>query len=240
MVLTGAGASAESGVPTFRSNGGLWKSHRFQDLATPEAFAANPALVWEFYQWRQQGVRDAEPNRGHHVLVEMEEALGDRFLIVTQNVDDLHERAGSKRVMHMHGEILKARCVQCAEIHPDYDFTNGPDGACRKCGALALRPHIVWFGEMPFYLNEIQAALERAEAFMTVGSSGVVYPAAQFVHIAKGHGATTVLVNLDEPDNRSGFDLILQGQSGEILDALWREIEGDDPVEALVYKAQAG
>jgi NAD-dependent deacetylase len=223
VILTGAGISAESGVPTFRSNGGLWKQYRFEDLATPEAFAQNPELVWEFYRWRQQGVIEALPNPAHHIVAEMENRLGDQFLLVSQNVDDLHERGGSKTVLHMHGEIMKARCDYCGIVYGPMDYQQA-DKECDGChGQGRLRPHIVWFGEMPFHMAEIQAALTRASHFIAIGTSGAVYPAAQFVHIAKESGARTVLVNLDPADNSGAFDTVLTGKAAKVMERLWRE-----------------
>jgi NAD-dependent deacetylase len=223
VVLTGAGISAQSGVPTFRSNGGLWKQYRFEDLATPEAFAQNPELVWEFYQWRQKGVTEAQPNRAHGILAEIEAALGRQFLLVTQNVDDLHERGGSRTLLHMHGEIMKARCEQCGVVHGPLDYQTA-NRICEECaGQGRLRPHIVWFGEMPFYMPEIQEALSRASHFIAIGTSGAVYPAAQFVHMAKESGAKTALVNLDPADNDGYFDHVLSGNATDMMAKLWEE-----------------
>ena len=223
VVLTGAGISAASGVPTFRSNGGLWNNHRFEDLATPEAFARDPELVWNFYRWRQEGVKNARPNRAHEIVAEMEAVLGEAFLLVTQNVDDLHERGGSRNLLHMHGEIMKARCQRCGAVHPDFDYQLS-DYPCGQCGAeTALRPHIVWFGEMPEHMAAIQEALSRATVFMAIGTSGAVYPAAQFVHIAKSHGARTVLFNLDPADNAGAFDHAVPGPADQTLERIWSE-----------------
>ncbi|MBF0369527.1 MAG: NAD-dependent deacylase [Magnetococcales bacterium] len=221
VVLTGAGISAESGVPTFRSNGGLWRQHRFEELATPEAFAADSDLVWDFYRWRQEGVRNAQPNRAHEILAEMEAELGERMLLVTQNVDDLHERGGSRKLLHMHGEIMKARCLHCGMVHGDYDYNRSIEG-CPDCGS-SVRPHIVWFGEMPFHMEEIQTALMRASQFIAIGTSGAVYPAAQFVSMAKSGGARTRLINLEAADNFGAFDGILEGKATEVLETLWLE-----------------
>lgn len=223
VVLTGAGISAESGVPTFRSNGGLWRTHRFQDLATPEAFTRDRRLVWEFYQWRQAGVKTATPNQGHRILAQMEQVLGERFLLVTQNVDDLHERGGSRQVLHMHGELMKARCLRCGTVHADYDYREA-EAPCPTCRApAALRPHIVWFGEIPFHLEEISAALRRVTHFLAIGTSGAVHPAAGFVDAARRAGARTALVNLDPADNRGAFHRIHQGGAGEVLARLWAQ-----------------
>lgn len=219
VVLTGAGISAESGVPTFRANGGLWRQYRFEDLATPEAFADNPELVWEFYRWRQEGVIQAQPNIAHNILAEMEQQLGEQFLLISQNVDDLHERGGSQHLLHMHGEIMKGRCQQCGEIFGPMEFQKA-ELTCTTCSGN-LRPHIVWFGEMPFHMAAIQVALARASHFIAIGTSGAVYPAAQFVHIAKENGAKTILINLDPADNTGAFDLVLTGKATELLSDLW-------------------
>ncbi|MGN7613459.1 NAD-dependent deacylase [Magnetococcales bacterium HHB-1] len=215
VVLTGAGISAESGIPTFRSNGGLWKQYRFEELATPEAFAANPELVWQFYQWRQKGVIEAKPNDAHRYLADLEEILGKHFHLITQNVDDLHERAGQKKVLHMHGEIRKARCLRCHKVAENYDYQKNSI-PCLACGGK-MRPHIVWFGEMPFFMDKIHQCLSKADLFLAIGTSGAVYPAAQFVHIAKEHGAKTFLINLDAANNATAFDFAIQGDAAEIM-----------------------
>lgn len=223
VVLTGAGISAESGIPTFRTNGGLWRSHRFQDLATPQAFANQPELVWAFYQWRQEGVLNAQPNRAHHLLVELEQSLGDRFLLVTQNVDDLHERAGSRRLLHLHGEITKARCRQCQAVLNGFDYQR-QDQPCPACTAPAsLRPHIVWFGETPLHMDEVFDAVRQASHFLAIGSSGAVYPAAQFVDLARREGARTALINLDPADNQGAFHRLHQGSASAVLATLWSD-----------------
>lgn len=233
VVLTGAGISAESGIPTFRSNGGLWRTYRFDELASPAAFERNPNLVWEFYRWRQETARRAQPNRGHEVLAAMEKALGERMLLVTQNVDDLHERAGSRRLLHLHGALSRARCTRCNQVHEGFDYqeSNLP---CPRCGETrSLRPHIVWFGEQPFYLEEINDALLRATLFIAIGTSGVVYPAAQFVNVARRHGAYSLLINLDSADNSSAFHQLLPGKSSLLLEELWRAMGNKPSVERL-------
>lgn len=228
VILTGAGISAESGIPTFRSNGGLWHQYRFEELATPEAFYTNPSLVWEFYQWRQQGVRQAKPNQAHMILATMQQTLGDSLVLISQNVDDLHQRAGSHSLMQMHGEIMKARCTSCGIIYDNYDYRNS-ELPCKQClTAHSIRPHIVWFGEMPFFMEEIQNQLTKATLFLAIGTSGAVYPAAQFVHIAKSHGSKTALINLDPADNTGSFDQVFQGKATEILKNLWED--ANDPL----------
>lgn len=228
VVLTGAGISAESGIPTFRSNGGLWRTYRFDELATPEAFQRNPGLVWEFYRWRQETARRAQPNRGHDVLARMEKQWGPAFSLLTQNVDDLHDRAGNRRLLHLHGELSKARCTLCDQVLEGFDYQDS-NLPCPKCkGSKGLRPHIVWFGEQPLFLEEIQESLARATLFMAIGTSGVVYPAAQFVQLARRQGAFTVLINLDPAENASTFHRVIRGKSSEILDKLWRDL-GEKP-----------
>lgn len=226
VVLTGAGISATSGIPTFRSNGGLWRTYRFQDLATPEAFRRQPELVWEFYRWRQEGVFKAQPNLGHELLRRFETQLGpSRFMLVTQNVDNLHERAGSKDVWHMHGDISKARCSGCGQVLVNFDYADAATTIhCPHCRAgRTLRPHIVWFGEQPFHLEEIQSALRRATVFLAIGTSGTVYPAAQFVNWARQAGALTFLINLDPAENGAGFHGFLSGSAEAVLAQIWGE-----------------
>jgi NAD-dependent deacetylase len=226
LVLTGAGISAESGVPTFRGMGGLWEGHPVERVASPEGFAADPALVWRFYRERRRAAKAVQPNPGHTALVELERRLGDRFLLATQNVDGLHARAGSVRQVALHGELMKSRCVRCAEPFDDGDDeVMAPLPRCARCGA-AVRPHIVWFGEMldPAHLERVSAFIEHAgEAlvFLAVGTSGNVYPAAGFVDVARAQGGETWLVDLEpSPDFAARFDEVLRGKSGALLPAL--------------------
>ncbi len=208
VVLTGAGISAESGIRTFRGADGLWEGHRIEDVATPEAFVRDPALVYRFYNERRQGLLApaVSPNAAHHALVRLEEALGDDFLLVTQNIDDLHQRAGSRRVLPMHGELRAARCDGCDNVSPwedDFDARH----SCPRCGLTGeLRPHVVWFGEMPLYMDEIQRALMQADVFVAIGTSGHVYPAAGFGALARRAGAQTVEINLEPSQVASDFD----------------------------------
>lgn len=200
VVLTGAGISAESGIRTFRDSDGLWEEHRIEDVATPEGFARDPKLVIQFYNERRQQLASVEPNAAHRALARLESILGDRFLLVTQNVDDLHERAGSKRLIHMHGELLKLRCLR----HPDHiiPFQEAQQASdlCPHCGA-AMRPHIVWFGEIPFAMDEITEALSSCTHFAYIGTSSQVYPAAGFKRVAALAGAHVSCFNLDQaPD----------------------------------------
>src|SRR5579859_3312099 len=185
FVLTGAGVSAESGVRTFRDGGGLWEEHRVEDVASPEGWAADPALVWRFYSERRAKASTVQPNAAHLALARFEETLGDRFFLCTQNVDPFHERAGSRRVVHMHGELLKSRCER-DHAPPFEDSGLYMDAASIPrcdCGAR-IRPHICWFGEMPFEMDRIAGALSQCDIFVTIGSSGAVYPAAGFVRQA--------------------------------------------------------
>jgi NAD-dependent deacetylase len=231
LVLTGAGVSAESGLRTFRDGNGLWEDHRVEDVASPEGFERDPALVWRFYSQRRQGAKDCAPNAGHRTLAQVERHLGDRFLLATQNVDGLHSRAGNERVVEPHGTLFKTRCSCCAR-EPFFDERLYEDqlpqcDACAGAGRRApLRPHIVWFGEMldPACFKRIEAFMEGAEngrlVFLAVGTSGVVYPAAGLVDLARSYGATTWLPNAEPADNRSRFDHFVQGQSAQLLPAL--------------------
>lgn len=200
VVLTGAGISAESGLSTFRAEDGLWEKHRLEDVATPEAFARDPGLVQAFYNARRRRLLEADvrPNPAHLALAELERAWTGEVLLVTQNVDDLHERAGSRSVVHMHGEILKVRCLRSGAVHRWTDDIT-PETACPCCGAArTLRPHVVWFGEMPFELDRIYAALAASSLFVAVGTSGVVHPAAGFVdEVRQTASAHTVEINLE-------------------------------------------
>jgi len=219
VVLTGAGVSAESGIKTFRAVDGLWESHRIEEVASPQGFAADPNLVHRFYNLRrQQLVSDlVQPNRAHYALAELErEFIGD-FILVTQNIDDLHERAGSTKLIHMHGELLKKRCAYCGNIErTDSDLTVAD--CCVRCKQTGrIRPHVVWFGEMPLNLDEIYAALQRCELFVAIGTSGNVYPAAGFVDAANAVGARTVELNLEPSLVESGFSEKIYGPAGSVV-----------------------
>ena len=201
VVLTGAGMSAESGVPTFRGQDGLWEGHRIEEVATPEAFAANPRLVQHFYNLRRGALKRVEPNAGHDALARLEQEWGGDFLLVTQNVDDLHERAGSDKLVHMHGELRKVRCGHCESVHPWSDdlATETPCPACAETGGL--RPHIVWFGEVPFEMEAIVGALTECDLFLAIGTSGVVYPAAGFATMAAlRKGCRLIELNLESTE----------------------------------------
>lgn len=219
FVLTGAGISAESGLKTFRDPGGLWESHDPRLLATPEAFARDPALVHRFYNWRRDSARKAEPNAAHRALAHLEKELaarGDRLVLVTQNVDDLHQRAGSS-VIAMHGTHLDARCTACGMTRAwagDMSVAT-PCPACTVTGTL--RPDIVWFGEMPHDLDKIGEALSASHVFVAIGTSGAVYPAAGYVAAARRLGLTTIEFNLDPADNAGLFDHAIYGKASETV-----------------------
>lgn len=223
FVLTGAGISAESGLPTFRASDGLWAGRRIEDVCTPEAWVRNPALVWEFYSARRAQGAEAMPNPAHIALAELEQRLGDRFFLCTQNVDDLHERAGSKRLLHMHGELAKARCgEECGEppIEDRTVYKNLNEVGRCVCGAR-LRPHIVFFGEVPLEMDRIQAEIRKATMMVVIGTSGSVYPAANFVHWARQNGARTVYVGPERPLNASAFTHVVEGNAGQVLPGLF-------------------
>ncbi|MEA1831231.1 NAD-dependent deacylase [Methylobacterium durans] len=221
FVLTGAGISAESGLGTFRDRGGIWDRFDPLRLATPEAFAADPDTVLDFYNWRRRNALAAEPNPAHRALARAEARLaaaGGELFLCTQNVDDLHERGGARGVVHMHGELLRARCTQCAHTFACRDDIARTD-PCPRCARIGLRPDIVWFGEMPMHLEAIDAALARADLFVAVGTSGSVYPAAGYVAQARRLGIRTCEVNLEPSDNAALFDERRYGPAGEIVPA---------------------
>jgi NAD-dependent deacetylase len=225
LVLTGAGVSAESGIPTFRDANGLWNQHRFEDVASPEGFRKDPQLVWRFYSERRAKARPCVPNAGHRALVALEERLGDGFLLVTQNVDGLHASAGSRRMVELHGNLYTTRCSRCdREPFPDVATYEDRLPTC-ACGGL-LRPHIVWFGEMldPTAMERITAFIRDSAqhdfVFLAVGTSGAVWPAAGLVRMAAAAGADTWLVNADPADNADEFAHFVRGKSGEVLPGL--------------------
>lgn len=208
VVLTGAGISAESGLKTFRDNDGLWEGHRVEEVATPEAFQRNPMLVYDFYNMRREQLLSGEvqPNPAHQALANFEKQFGGDFLLITQNVDDLHERAGSKRMLHMHGELRKMRCSrtnQVFECSTSFDSTY----ACSCCNQAGnLRPHIVWFGEIPLGMDIIDTAVSRCDLFVAIGTSGAVYPAAGLRQLADAYGAHTVELNMEPSLSGHQFD----------------------------------
>ena len=216
-VLTGAGISAESGIPTFRGAGGLWKNYKPEELATPEAFARDPKLVWEWYDWRRQIIGKAEPNAGHRALVK----LGDRATLITQNVDGLHERAGSRNVLRVHGSIWIVRCLRCAKETEDHRAPLPEIPPRCDCGGM-LRPGVVWFGEgLPKAVwDNAQKAARNADLLLVVGTSAVVYPAASLVPLARSAGAKVVEINPGETPISASVDHSLRGAAGEVLPTL--------------------
>lgn len=232
LVLTGAGVSAESGIATFRDSNGLWEQHRVEDVASPEGFEQDPRVVWNFYSLRRQQARSVEPNPGHLALAAIEERLGDRFLLVTQNIDGLHHRAGSERVIEIHGSLFRTKCSRC-DLDPFEDeahYLERALPACEECerrGRKALlRPDIVWFGEMldSSSLRAIDAFMRRDPGspfvFLAAGTSGAVWPVAGFVNLARSLGAETLLVNAEPAENTAQFHSFIRGKSAEILPAL--------------------
>lgn len=222
VVLTGAGISAESGVRTFRDNGGLWEEHRVEDVATPEAWAFDPEMVWRFYQARRRQLSEVQPNNAHFALAQLQKSMM-QFTLITQNVDDLHERGGSSDVIHMHGELRTLRCEasQRAEVRMDASDLTDDVSLCSCCAnPVRMRPDIVWFGEIPMHMEAIMNAVNTCDIFLVVGSSGHVYPAAGLVDQANNAGARTILVNLEAPVNASAFDEIHLGPAGELLPGL--------------------
>jgi len=227
FVLTGAGISAESGLPTFRASDGLWAGFRIEDVCTPDAWRRNPAEVWAFYSARREQGQKVGPNPAHLALAELESKLsGERFFLCTQNVDDLHERAGSVNLVHMHGELARARCERECGRPPveDHAIYRSLDevGRC-ACGGR-MRPHIVFFGEIPLEMDRIQDEIARATLMIVVGTSGSVYPAASFVQWARQRGARTVYIGPEAPLNASAFTHVVEGKAGEVLPGLF-EVE---------------
>lgn len=229
FVLTGAGVSAESGLRTFRDQDGLWEGSRVEDVATPEAWARDAGAVWRFYSQRRRDARNAEPNPAHRALAELERALGDRFFLCTQNVDDLHERAGSQRPAHMHGKLFASRCEFSGAGMGAFACSRGPfhDEALYETAAAIprcscggrIRPHIVWFGEMPLKMDKIEREIARATAMLVVGTSGAVYPAANFVRWA-GPLVRKIYIGPEEPANADAFSEIIRGPAGQVLPGL--------------------
>jgi NAD-dependent deacetylase len=218
FVLTGAGISAESGIRTFRDAGGLWEQYRFEEVASPEGWAAHPETVWRFYGQRRAQAATCEANAAHRALGKLEKALGDRLWLCTQNVDDLHEKGGSTRTHHMHGELFKSRCESCDRPPFEDRVVHAAIPRC-ACGAR-VRPHIVWFGEVPLGMERIAEALHACDLFVTIGTSGAVYPAAGFVAAVKGR-ARTIYVGPEEPDNARTFDECRLGPAGQVVPGLF-------------------
>ena len=234
VILTGAGISAESGLQTFRAADGLWEGHRVEDVATPEAFARNPALVHQFYDARRVRLGEVEPNAAHVALARLDAEWRGKLLIVTQNVDDLHVRAGAKRLLHMHGELRRGWCLACDERF-EWDGPMSPYSArpelrtngniCPACGVSgSVRPDIVWFGEMPYDMEAIEGALFHADLFVSIGTSGAVYPAAGFVQTARHRGARTLEINLEPSQGSIYFDERRYGRASEEVPKFVAEI----------------
>ena len=225
VILTGAGISAESGIDTFRSAGGLWEQHRVEDVATPEAFERDPELVLRFYDMRRAAIQTKQPNAAHHALARLDTEWRGNLLIVTQNVDDLHTRAGAKRVLHMHGEHLNAWCTSC-DIRSPWTTPLIDRPPCPVCQARTLRPDVVWFGEMPYRMDEIYAVLREADLFVSIGTSGAVYPAAGLVRNARELGAQTLELNLERSQGSAWFDETRLGPASEVVPGWVEEILG--------------
>jgi len=232
VILTGAGISKESGLETFRDAGGLWSRVRIEDVATPEAYARDPARVLEFYNMRRSSMAggNIRPNAAHTALARLEEKWRSDVLIVTQNIDNLHEQAGTKNLLHMHGEMLKVRCGACQEVVA-WTGTLGLEDSCAACGTVGrMRPHVVWFGEMPFYMDEIYAALDRCDLFISIGTSGNVYPAAGFVqHVRMRARARTVELNLEPSEGASQFAEARYGPATQQVPAFVDSLLADGP-----------
>lgn len=223
VILTGAGISAESGLGTFRAEGGLWAQHKIEDVATPEGFERNPKLVVDFYNARRAQAAEATPNAGHLALAKLEAEFAGEVVLITQNVDDLHEKAGSQKVMHMHGSLNGALCAACDNRWPA-PLVMAPGDPCPQCNAPAARPDIVWFGEMPYDMDEIFDHLAQADVFASIGTSGNVYPAAGFVAEARRAGAQTVEFNLEPSLVGSQFADIRIGSASQTLPVWVEEI----------------
>ena len=223
VILTGAGISAESGIDTFRSEGGLWEQHRIEDVATPEGFARNPDLVLGFYDARREALSKVAPNPAHHALGRLEREFSGNLLLVTQNVDDLHERGGSARVLHMHGELKSALCTSCG-VRSRWDAPMSDRPPCPVCQAPMLRPDVVWFGEMPYQMERIYAALSTCDLFVSIGTSGAVYPAAGFVQEARANGSETLELNLEPSEGSHYFTQARYGKAGELVPGWVEEV----------------
>jgi len=228
VVLTGAGISAESGVDTFRDKDGIWSKYDYRDVATPEGFVRNPKLVFDFYNMRRRGLAKVKPNAAHESLARLEREFPGEFLLITQNIDNLHERAGSRNLIHMHGELDSALCTvcECRSYWPD-DMEQG--SACPTCGTVGyLRPDVVWFGEMPYQMDRIHRSLAECDLFLSIGTSGNVYPAAGFVDFARAHEAHTVELNLEPSEGHSVFHDAIHGKATKIVpDYVERILMGD-------------
>ncbi len=217
FILTGAGISAESGIPTFRGVDGLWRNYRIEEVASPYAWQRDPQLVWEFYSMRRRVAATAKPNPAHYAIARLKTVIGDRLFLCTQNVDNLHEQAGSRDVVHMHGELFKSRCDRCDQPPFDDASTYEPPDEVPRCACGGrIRPYICWFGEVPFALDRIYARLRQSTVFVAIGTSGQVEPAGSFVR-AMGNRARTIYIGPEEPANASAFSEIHLGKAGELV-----------------------
>lgn len=219
VVLTGAGISAESGIKTFRASDGLWENHRIEDVATPRAFIKDPELVQRFYNTRRNDLLSSKiaPNPAHFALAELEQKFDGEFTLITQNIDNLHERAGSHNILHMHGELLKIRCKKTNQLYDCKESISVID-KCQCCNRPGnLRPHIVWFEEMPLFMDEIYQTVENCDLFLSIGTSGNVYPAAGLVQIANQNGAASIEMNLEESNTANQFQSAIYGKASQIL-----------------------
>ncbi|MDQ8188813.1 NAD-dependent deacylase [Roseibacillus persicicus] len=227
VILTGAGISAESGLKTFRDDGGLWEGHRVEDVATPEAFGRNASLVHQFYNQRRRDLAKVAPNAAHRALGTLMASSLHEVTIVTQNVDDLHERGGCPSVWHMHGQLLKKRCEWCGAVS-DCSEDLSQDDRCSECEQTGgMRPDIVWFGEMPYFLEKIDGVLSDCDLFVAIGTSGAVYPAGNFVNLARLSGARTLELNLVRTDNSGNFDEVREGPASVKVGEWVEEILAD-------------
>jgi NAD-dependent deacetylase len=229
VILTGAGISAESGLGTFRDAGGLWSAYDLADVATPEGFARDPGLVHRFYNARRANCLAAHPNAAHHALARLQHFTKGETVIVTQNIDDLHERGGAENVIHMHGELLRALCAACGHRW-DAAPEMAPADPCPACGRPATRPDVVWFGEMPYRMDEIDAHLATSDLFVSIGTSGAVYPAAGFVAEARRHGARTLELNLEPSEGAGLFHAARRGPATRLVPAWVDEVLGQPPM----------
>lgn len=225
VILTGAGVSAESGLGTFRDEDGLWTRYDLNEVATPEGFARNPQLVHDFYNARRANCIAASHNAAHEALGQLQAAHPGTVTLITQNIDDLHERGGARNVIHMHGELMRALCATCGHR---WDAPNEmqPSDLCPKCATASTRPDIVWFGEIPYHMEDIDAALSRADLFVAIGTSGTVYPAAGFVDVARMMGTKTLELNLEPSDGSAMFDRVLHGPASTVVPEWVKEIIG--------------
>ncbi len=223
VILTGAGISAESGLATFRGPDGLWEGYRVEDVCTPEALQRDAALVHRFYDERRVKLNEVQPNAAHDALAELDACWQGDMLIVTQNVDDLHERAGARRLIHMHGELLSALCAACGRASPWSDPLP-PGSQCPACSGASLRPDIVFFGEMPYEMDLIDTALRCADLFVSIGTSGAVYPAAGFVQTARRAGARTLEMNLEPSAGSFYFEESLTGLASQLVPEFVRQL----------------